>query len=166
MTVNICAALLKWVYRDGILTLQEKVRYWSSGESVSDYVDKQVLEAGSKWSVSCDGCHTPTPDGTYQAVKIGNRLYRDYPQLGPGSIPRARPTRLRSVASRSSTADFGGEWFDLATARGLYQDETDSEPVVVIGDGTAEVFYMLGISKKSSPVSMPEGSATPAFENP
>ena len=122
-------------------TLQEKVRRWSSGKSVSDYVDSQVLEAGSKWHVSCDGCHTPTPDGTYEEVKVGC-LYRDYPQLGPGSIPRARPTSLRYVASRSTAADFGEQWFNLAIASGLYKDETERETVVVIGDGAAWIWNL------------------------
>ena len=39
-------------------TLHEKVREWSAGESVSDYVAKESLDVGARWYVSCDGCHT------------------------------------------------------------------------------------------------------------
>ena len=35
---------------------------------------------------------------------------------------------------------FGSQWFDLATASGIYQDETDTQEVVVIGDGAAWIW--------------------------
>lgn len=121
-------------------TLQQKVQEWSLGEKVSDYVDEQSLEVGSRWYVSCDGCHTPSGEG-WQAVKVGC-VYRDYPQLGPGSIPSARAASLRYVASRSTAAVFGSQWFELATASGLYKDETAPEEVVVIGDGAAWIWNL------------------------
>lgn len=46
-------------------TLQQKVRQWSEGESVCDYVDEQTLEASSRWYVSCDGVHMLSQDGSY-----------------------------------------------------------------------------------------------------
>ena len=49
-------------------TLHQKVQEWGSGEEVSDYVDEQSLEAGARWYVSCDGCHTNSRIG-YQEVK-------------------------------------------------------------------------------------------------
>ena len=123
-------------------TLQQKVGEWSEGESVADYVDAQSLEAGSRWYVSCDGCRTLAPDGTYHEVKVGC-LYRDYPHLSSKSgTPSARSPSLRYVASRSTAASFGEQWFDLATASGIYQDETDSEEVVVIGDGAAWIWNL------------------------
>ena len=122
-------------------TLQQKVRQWSEGESVSDYVDEQSLEAGSRWYVSCDGVHTLSQDGSYHEVKVGC-LYRDYPQLGSKPVASARTERLRYVASHSDAASFGEQWFDLATASGLYKDETDTEEVVVIGDGAAWIWNL------------------------
>lgn len=121
--------------------LQEKVQQGSEGECVSDYVDAQSLEAGSRWYVSADGVHTLAQDGTYGEVKVGC-VYRDYPQLGPGSIPSARSTSLRYVASRSDAAGFGKAWFDLATASGIYQQATSDEEVVVIGDGAAWIWNL------------------------
>ena len=122
-------------------TLQQKVGEWSEGECVSDYVDEQTLEVGSRWYVSCDGCYTLAEDGNYHEVKTGC-VYRDYPQLGLKSVPAARPSSLRYVASRSDAASFGEHWFDLAIASGIYKDETDSEEVVVIGDGAAWIWNL------------------------
>ena len=122
-------------------TLQQKVGQWSEGESVSDYVDEQVLEAGSRWYVSCDGVHTLAQDGSYREVKVGC-LYRDYPQLGSKSVASARTKSLRYVATQSDAASFGEHWFDLATTSGIYKDETDSEEVVVIGDGAAWIWNL------------------------
>lgn len=122
-------------------TLQQKVRQWSEGESVSDYVDEQTLEEGSRWYVSCDGVHTLFQDGSYHEVKVGC-LYRDYPQLGSKSVASARTKSLRYVASQTDAASFGQHWFDLATASGIYQDETDTEEVVIIGDGAAWIWNL------------------------
>ena len=121
--------------------LQQKVREWSEGESVCDYVDEQTLEAGSRWYVSCDGVHTLSQDGSYHEVKVGC-LYRDYPQLGCKSLASARTKSLRYVASQTDAASFGQHWFDLATASGIYRDETDTEEVVVIGDGAAWIWNL------------------------
>ena len=122
-------------------TLQQKVGEWSEGESVSDYVDEQCLEAGSRWYVSCDGVHTLSQDGSYHEVKVGC-LYRDYPQPDSKSVASARTKSLRYVASHSDAASFGQQWFDLATASGIYKDETDTEEVVVIGDGAAWIWNL------------------------
>lgn len=122
-------------------TLQQKVIQWSESESVSAYVDEQSLEAGSRWYVSCDGVHTLSQDGSYHEVKVGC-LYRDYPQLGGKSGASARTKSLRYVASQTDAASFGQHWFDLATASGIYKDETDTEQVVVIGDGAAWIWNL------------------------
>ena len=122
-------------------TLQQKVRQWSEGESVCDYVDEQTLEAGSRWYVSCDGVHTLSQDGSYHEVKVGC-LYRDYPQLERKSVASARTKSLRYVASQTDAASFGEHWFDLATASGIYKDETDTEEVVVIADGAAWIWNL------------------------
>ena len=121
-------------------TLQHKVQRWASGESVSAYVDRQSLAPGARWYVSCDGCHTASVDG-WQEVKVGC-LYRDEPSLDPGSIPSPRSSSLRYVAARTDAVSFGSQWFDLATASGIYQDETDTEEVVVIGDGAAWIWNL------------------------
>ena len=121
-------------------TLQHKVGEWSAGKSVSDYVEEQTLEEDSRWYVSCDGCHTHSPQGWHE-VKVGC-VYRDYPQLGSKSVPSARPLSLRYVATRNDAASFGEHWFDLATASGIYKDETDSEEVVVIGDGATWIWNL------------------------
>ena len=122
-------------------TLQQKVRQWSEGESVSDYVDEQSLEEGSRWYVSCDGVHTLSQDGSYHEVKVGC-LYRDYPQLESKSMAAARTKSLRYVASQTDAASFGQQWFAVATASGIYKDETDTEEVVVIGDGAAWIWNL------------------------
>ena len=121
-------------------TLQNKVQRWASGESVSAYVDRQSLEPGSRWYVSCDGCHTPLTQGR-QEVKVGC-LYRDDPHADPGTIASTRSSSLRYVASRSDAVSFGSQWFDLATASGIYEDETDTEEIVVIGDGAAWIWNL------------------------
>ena len=122
-------------------TLQQKVSEWSEGESVSVYVDPQTLEVGSQWYVSADGCHTLAQDGSYHEVKVGC-LYRDYPQSDAKSMASARSSSLRYVAAQNDAASFGKQWFDLATATGIYEDETDSEEVVVIGDGAAWIWNL------------------------
>ena len=122
-------------------TLQQKVGQWSEGEYVSDYVDEQTLEVGSRWYVSCDGVHTLAEAGNYHEVKVGC-VYRDYPQLGGKSVASARPQSLRYVASRSNAASFGEQWFDLATTTGIYKDETDTQEGVVIGDGAAWIWNL------------------------
>ena len=122
-------------------TLQRKVQRWASGESVSAYVDRQSLDPGSRWYVSCDGCYTASETDGWQEVKVGC-LYRDDPHPDPGSIASTRSSSLRYVASRGDAMNFGSQWFDLATASGIYQDETDTEEVVVIGDGAAWIWNL------------------------
>ena len=122
------------------MTLREKLRHWSVDEKVSDYVDEQKLETGSRWYVSCDGVQTNSPDGWHE-VKVGC-LYRDYPQLGPGSIPSVRSVSLRYVATREPAATFGHQWFQLATESGIYQEASDTQEVVVIGDGAAWIWNL------------------------
>lgn len=121
-------------------TLQHKVQRWASGESVSTYVAPQSLEPGSRWYVSCDGCHTASSQG-WQEVKVGC-LYRDDPRHEPGAIASTQSSSLRYVAARGDAVSFGSQWFDLATASGIYQDETDTEEVVVIGDGAAWIWNL------------------------
>ena len=123
-------------------TLQRQVQRFSEGkQAVSESVDIQDLPPGGRWYVSCDGCYTPTQEATYEEVKVGC-LYRTDEPSDPGSIPLAVASSLRYVATRGDAASFGSQWFDLATASGLYQDETDTEEVVVIGDGAAWIWNL------------------------
>lgn len=121
-------------------TLQNKIQRWASGESVSDSVSPQSLADGARWYVSCDGVHTNSPAG-YKEVKVGC-LYTDVPQQSPGVLAAAESSSLRYVASQEDAVSFGSDWFDLATASGIYQDETDTEEVVVIGDGAAWIWNL------------------------
>jgi hypothetical protein len=123
-------------------TLHQKVREWSAGASVCDYVAEQPLDAGSRWYVSCDGCHTNSPEG-WREVKVGS-VYKDYPYQHATSLSKARPSSLRYVASRSTAEEFGKQWFHLATQSGIYQDPATSEnqEVVVIGDGAAWIWNL------------------------
>ena len=121
--------------------LHQKVRKWAAGEKVSDYVDEQNLEAMSRWYVSCDGVQTPSVEG-WNEVKMG-AVYRTYPQYEGTSAPGARPGSLRYVATREPAADFGQDWYDLATATGIYHNEISlEEEVVVIGDGAAWIWNL------------------------
>ena len=123
-------------------TLHQKVQEWGSGEEVSDYVDEQSLEAGARWYVSCDGCHTNSRIG-YQEVKVGS-IGKDYPHQNATSVMKIRPSSLRYVASRDSVADFRRQLAALATQTGIYQDENtmDTQEVVVIGDGAAWIWNL------------------------
>ena len=121
-------------------TLKDKIQRWASGESVSTYVDPESLDPGSRGYVSCDGCYTASTQG-WQEVKVGC-LYRDNPRRDPGAIASTESSSLRYVAARGDAVNFGSQWFDLATASGIYQDETDTEEVVVIGDGAAWIWNL------------------------
>ena len=121
-------------------TLEKKVQQWASGQSVSASVSPQVLAEGSRWYVSCDGVRTNSPHG-WKEVKVGC-LYTDVPPQGPGVLCAAEPSSLRYVASANDAQTFGEEWFGLATASGIYQDERDTEEVVVIGDGAAWIWNL------------------------
>ena len=123
-------------------TLHKKVRAWSAGEATSDYVDKQSLESGARWYVSCDGCHTPSLEG-WKEVKVGC-VSKDYPHTNATSVIKMRPSSPRYIASQSQAMDFGQQLAALATQTGIYQDEKtlDTEEVVVIGDGAAWIWHL------------------------
>ena len=123
-------------------TLHQKVREWSEGETVSDHVESQSLDAGARWYVSCDGCYTNSPVG-WQEVKVGS-LCKDYPHTNATSVLKVRPASLRYVAARESAADFGRQLAALATGTGIYQNAAtlDTEEVVVIGDGAAWIWNL------------------------
>ena len=123
-------------------TLHQKVREWSAGESVSDYVAKESLDVGARWYVSCDGCHTNSRVG-WQEVKVGS-IGKDYPHQNATSVMKIRPPSLRYVASRSGVADFRHQLTALATQTGIYQDEKTiaDEEVVVIGDGAPWIWNL------------------------
>ena len=123
-------------------TLHQKVREWSEGEAVSDYVDEQSLDAGSRRYVSCDGCHANSLQG-WKEVKVGC-VSKDYPHTHATTVIKMRPSSPRYVASQSQAMDFGQQLAALATQTGIYQDETtiDTEEVVVIGDGAAWIWNL------------------------
>ena len=123
-------------------TLHQKVREWSEGEAVSDYVNEQSLDAGARWYVSCDGCHTNSSQG-WKEVKVGC-VSKDYPHTNATSVIKTRPSSPRYVASESQAMDFRQQLAALATQTGIYQDETtmDTEEVVVIGDGAAWIWNL------------------------
>ena len=123
-------------------TLHQKVREWSVGESVSDYVDEQSLEGGARWYVSCDGCYTNSLEG-WKEVKVGC-VSKDYPHTNATSVIKTRPSSPRYVASQSQAMDFGHQLAVLATQTGIYQDEKtmDTEEVVVIGDGAPWIWNL------------------------
>ena len=143
--LNYCAAARELSHQ-GIevshTTLHEKVRAWSEGESVCDYVDATSVGVGERWYVSCDGCQTNSPDG-YKEVKVGC-IGKDYPHQNATSVLKIRPPNLRYVASRSGVADFQHHLAALATQTGIYQDEKTSadEEVVVIGDGAPWIWNL------------------------
>lgn len=123
-------------------TLHQKVLAWSAGESVCDYVDRQSLDVGARWYVSCDGCHTNSRVG-WQEVKVGS-LCKDYPHTNATSVLKVRPPSLRYVAARECAADFGQQLSALATQTGIYENEEtlQTEEVVVIGDGAAWIWNL------------------------
>ena len=121
-------------------TLQKKVRKWSEGEEVSDYVEAQRLEPTARGYVSCDGVQAPSTVG-WNEVKTG-LVSRTYPQPEATSASGARPGSLRYVASRETAPDFGRQWAKLATESGIYADDTPEEEVVVIGDGAAWIWNL------------------------
>ena len=124
-------------------TLRQKVLEWSEGEKVCAYVDAEVLDTGSRWYVSCDGCYTNSPDG-WKEVKVGS-VSKDYPYTHATSVIKVRPGSPRYVAAVNGAADFGKQLSALATQTGIYQDEKtmDTEEVVVIGDGAAWIWNLV-----------------------
>ena len=123
-------------------TLHRKVREWSEGEAICDYVDAQSLDAGARWYVSCDGCYTNSPVG-WQEVKVGS-LCKDYPHTNATSVLKVRPPSLRYVAARESAAEFGRQLAGLSRKTGIYQNAAtlDTQEVVVIGDGAAWIWNL------------------------
>jgi hypothetical protein len=104
-------------------TLHQKVGEWSADLSVPEQVDTQTLRDNERWYVSCDGCHTNSPDG-WKETKVGC-VYRDYAQLGSGATPSARTESIRYVAERENAEQFGLKLFALATQSGIYRDAID-----------------------------------------
>ena len=123
-------------------TLHKKVQAWSEGEATSDYVDKQSLDAGARWYVSCDGCHTPSLEG-WKEVKVGC-VSKDYPHTNATSVIKMRPSSPRYIASQSQAIDFGQQLAALATQTGIYQDAAtlETEEVVVLGDGAPWIWNL------------------------
>ena len=122
-------------------TLHQKVREWSKAlNNVSAQVEAQTLGEKERWYVSCDGCHTNSPDGWHE-VKIGC-VYRDYPQYGSHMVPSVRESSIRYVARRGDAASFGAQWFELAQNSGVYKEQIASQEVVVIGDGAAWIWNL------------------------
>ena len=116
-------------------TLHQIMDEMSEGVNVPEQVETQKLEENQRWYVSCDGCHTNSPDG-WKEVKAGC-VYRDYP-LPPdssGAISRARTTSIRYVASREGVSYFGKELYKLAINSGIYQEDIDTQEIVLLGDG-------------------------------
>ena len=123
-------------------TLHQKARAFSETEEIAAYVDAQSLERGARWYVSCDGCHTNSPQG-WKEVKVGS-VSKDYPYTNATSVIKVRPGSPRYVASENAAADFGKHLVALATQTGIYQNENtiDPEEVVVIGDGAAWIWNL------------------------
>ena len=120
------------------MALQKKVGAWSEALSVCEEVDTQTLQDNERWYVSCDGCHTNSPEG-WKEVKVGC-VYKDYPQLGTGATPSVRTSSIRYVAGRQNAAHFGKELYGLATNSGIYQEAIDTQEIVFIGDGAAWIW--------------------------
>lgn len=93
---------------------------WSEDLSVCEQVETQKLAENGRWYVSCDGCHTNSPEG-WKETKVSS-VYRDYPQCGSEAVSSARETNIRYVASRPDAAHFGKELHALATNSGIYQE--------------------------------------------
>ena len=123
-------------------TLHKKVQEWSAGEDASAYVDKQSLDVGARWYVSCDGCYTNSLEG-WKEVKVGC-VCKDYPHTNVTSVLKMRPSTPRYIASESQAVDFGRQLAALAIQTGIYQDETtlETEEVVVLGDGAPWIWNL------------------------
>ena len=121
-------------------TIHQIVGEFSEDLNIPDQVEKQELEDHQRWYVSCDGCHTNSPEG-WKEVKAGC-VYRDYPVPPDSSaaLSRARTESIRYVASREDAARFGKELYELATQCGIYQVDIDKQEIVFIGDGAAWIW--------------------------
>ena len=121
-------------------TLRQKVCEWSEDLSVCEQVATQKLEANQRWYVSCDGCHTNSPEG-WKEAKVGS-VYRDYPQCGSDMVANVREASIRYVATRNDATYFGKELFALATHSGVYQEDIDTQEIMFIGDGAAWIWNL------------------------
>lgn len=93
-------------------TLRESVCKWSEDLNVCEQVETQALAENQRWYVSCDGCHTNSPNG-WKEVKVGC-IYRDYPQPVSGGTPSVRTASIRYVAGRQNAETFGKKLYALA----------------------------------------------------
>ena len=119
-------------------TLHNKVREWSKGLRALEQVECQTLGANERWYVSSDGCHTNSPAG-WKETKV-SCIFRDYPQLGPNSISKARTESIRYSANRQNAEQCGKDLYALATQSGIYQEDIANQEVVFIGDGAAWIW--------------------------
>ena len=69
-------------------TLHQSVCPWSEDLNVRAPLEPQKLAENQRWSVSCDGCRTNSPDG-WKEVQVGC-LDRDYPQPVSDGTPSVR----------------------------------------------------------------------------
>ena len=122
-------------------TLRDKVCEWSKDLRALEQVECQTLEPNERWYVSSDGCHTNSPEG-WKETKV-SCVYRDYPQLGPNSISRARPQSIRYTANRQNAEQCGKDLYALATRSGIYQEDIMKQEVVYIGDGAPWIWNNL-----------------------
>jgi hypothetical protein len=121
-------------------TLHKKVREWSKDLKALKEVERQTLEGYQRWYVSCDGCHTNSPEG-WKETKVGC-IYRDYPQLGSNSVPSVRTCSLRYTANRQDAEQCGKDLYALALNSGIYQEDIETQEVVFIGDGAAWIWNL------------------------
>ena len=98
----------------------------------------QTLEAHERWYVSSDGCRTNSPAG-WKKTKV-SCVFRDYPQLGSNSLPRARPESIVYTANRQDADQCGKDLYVLATHSGIYQEDIATQEVVFIGDGAGWIW--------------------------
>jgi len=130
--------------------LHQNVHKWSKDLNVCEQVETQELSANQNQRyerllafpgyVSCDGCHTNSPDG-WKEVKVGC-IYRDFPQPVSGGIPGVISETVRYVAGRQPVEDFGPKLYALATQSGIYQKDIDTQEIVFIGDGAAWIWNL------------------------
>lgn len=122
-------------------TLQKTTEAWGIGINVSYWIEEQPLEQQQRWYVSCDGCHTHSPDGWHE-TKVGC-VYRDYPQHGPKAETHAISDSMRYVATRDSAPVFGGKWFSLAVKSGIYRQGEDDAEIIAICDGAEWIWNLV-----------------------
>ena len=118
----------------------QNVRKWSEDLNVCEQVATQELEENQRWYVSCDGCHTNSPDG-WKEVKV-DCIYRDYPHPVSGGTPSVRTESIRYVAGRHNAEVFGKKLYALAIKSGIYQKDINTQVIVFIGDGAAWIWNL------------------------